>query len=81
MLCKALSIVRGTTIGRDMKTIGSFIRFSGNVCGGLRTHESITYRTVGTSIVIASPTTEDLLVAKSGKVRIQLCDIFAEHLR
>lgn len=51
-----------------MKFAGSSIRFSGSVCGGLHTYGSLTFRTVGTAVVVASPSTERLMVAKSGKV-------------
>ena len=53
-----------------METPGSLIRFSGNVCGGLRTHEALTFRAAGTAVVIASPTTEYACVARTGRVRI-----------
>lgn len=59
-----------------METASTSIRFSGDVCGGLRTHELLTFRITGTAVVVASPTTEDLLVATNGKV----CMILAPHI-
>lgn len=53
-----------------MDTASSSIRFTGDVCGGLRTHDSLTFRAIGTAVVVASPTTEELLVAPNGKVRM-----------
>ncbi|CAK0787486.1 hypothetical protein CVIRNUC_010706 [Coccomyxa viridis] len=47
---------------------GDCIRFTGAVLGGLRTSGSRTFRASGTAVVVAQEGTEDLLIAKSGRV-------------